>query len=190
MGTISTSLARRLSICLIVSVAFQIVAPRPFAQERDVCAESADLSRLISCEQKSEPQRAARCSKPRSERLIAPVEGVVTMHFGQSTEYGVKSRGLVFKTAVGATIRAPLSGVIAFAGGWRSYGDLLIVDGCNTVTILAGDLSIMAKPGEAVKRGATLASTREPQTGEPLLYLEVRARGLAVDPAPAMEERN
>ena len=153
------------------------------------CADSTHLGQLITCRQKSDPQRAGRCASSRSHGMVAPVEGQRRLKFGEPTVYGGKSMGLVFESVGGAPVRAPVSGVVIFAGEFRSYGDLLIVDACNSVAILAGLLSFGVTAGQAVSAGDALATTREPQSGEPVLYLEVRDNnGMPVDPAMLLGE--
>lgn len=122
--------------------------------------------------------------------MVAPVEGQQILKFGQPTEYGATSRGLVFNAAGGAFVRAPVSGVIIFAGAFRSYGDLLVVDACNVVAVVAGLLSLDVAEGQAVSAGDALATVREPKSGEPVIYFEVQDSGETVDPATFIPPAN
>ncbi len=114
--------------------------------------------------------------------MVVPVDGQRILKFGQPTVYGGKSHGLVFQVAGGASVRAPATGVVIFAGEFRSYGDLLIVDACNVVAVVGGLMSFDVAAGDPVEAGDTLASVREPPSGEPTLYFEVRDNGVPVDP--------
>ena len=79
-------------------------------------------------------------------------------------------------------MRAPASGVVIFAGKFRSYGDLLIVDACNVVAVVGGLLFFDVAAGHPIEAGDTLASVRAAPSGEPTLYFEVRENGVPVDP--------
>ena len=158
------------------------------AQPTTSCADSKVLGQLITCRQIADPQRAARCATPQSGRMVVPVEGRRILKFGQPTVYGGKSRGLVFQAANGTSVRAPVSGVVIFAGEFRSYGDVLIIDGCEMVAVVAGLLSVDVAEGQAVSAGDALAKVRQPETGEPLIYFEVQDSGVTVDPAVSLGE--
>jgi murein hydrolase activator len=86
-------------------------------------------------------------------------------------------------------VRACISGVVIFAGAFRSYGDVLIVDGCTVVAVVAGLLSLDVTEGQAVSAGDALATVRAPKSGEPVIYFEVQDDGVTVDPATLIGNR-
>ena len=151
------------------------------------CGASTDVGQLISCSQKRDSKRVARCTTSRSVDVQAPVEGRRVLEFGQRTVFGGQSLGLVSQAAGGASLRAPVGGAIIFANAFRSYGDLILVDACNVVAIVAGPLSLDVPVGRSVGKGEALGRVRKPTSGEPVVYFEVRYDGEIVDPAKLMQ---
>lgn len=61
-------------------------------------------------------------------RLRPPVAGRLIRQFGAKDEAGNRAEGLVFATRPGAQIVAPHDCRVAFAGPYRNYGQVLILD--------------------------------------------------------------
>ena len=81
------------------------------------------------------PGNRAAPGRPRCApwtRSAAPIAcrsiGEVVTGFGEVSESGVRARGLTLATAPGATVVAPARGRIAFAGPFRGYGQIVIID--------------------------------------------------------------
>lgn len=109
--------------------------------------------------------------------------------------YSKTSHGEVYETQSGAIITAPVEGVVRFAGSFRSYGQLLIIDvGQGYHLILAGMGKIDVGQGQMVLEGEPVgsmgtqlvASATAFDIGKstPMLYIEIRKDGKPVDPAP------
>ena len=91
---------------------------------------------------------------------------------------------------------APASGRVEFAGPFRSYGQLLILDvGEGYLVLLAGLGTLSAQSGQLVRAGEPVGVMgTEPARGtmigdsmdetRPILYVEFRKNGSAVDPSP------
>ena len=90
--------------------------------------------------------------------MVVPVDGQRILKFGQPTVYGGKSHGVVFQVAGGASVRAPATGVVMFAGEFRSYGDLLIVDACKSPAVTGSTSTHCGDPQSLPSD--VLASTR------------------------------
>jgi septal ring factor EnvC (AmiA/AmiB activator) len=73
---------------------------------------------------------------------MLPVEGRLVIGTGEISDAGVHARGLAFETAAGSPAIAPRSGRVVFAGPYRGYGEVVIVDHgggwTTTITNLAG----------------------------------------------------
>ena len=109
----------------------------------------------------------------------APVAGHVTRAFGSGGEAGPAS-GITVVSPPGARVVAPCAGQVAFAGPFRSYGQLLIVQCSGGVhAVLAGLGRLDAAIGQLVRGGEPLGIM--PASGG-ALYIEARRAGLAVDP--------
>jgi septal ring factor EnvC (AmiA/AmiB activator) len=127
--------------------------------------------------------------------IFAPARGRILTHFGDATDTGGASKGLVLETRPGAQIVAPFDGRIAFEGPFRSYGQILIIEhGGGYHTVLAGLDRVDAVVGQWLLAGepvGSMAPVGAPQgsgdvspAGRPKLYLELRRNGQPVDPVP------
>ncbi len=133
-------------------------------------------------------------------RLVLPAAGKAVRNFGQKDGAGGTMMGQVVETQPSATITSPSDGVILYAGTFRSYGQLLILDAGNGYHIvMAGMGRIDVSQGQFVLAGEPVGAMGEKLlasvapievgNGAPLLYIEFRKDGKPVDPAPWWSER-
>ncbi len=104
--------------------------------------------------------------------------------FGTSDDSGA-ANGATFATPAGARVVAPCGGKVAFAGLFRSYGQLLIVDcGGGLHGVLAGLGRLDVALGQVVQLGEPVGVMGGDAAAEAgaSLYFEVRRNGVAVDP--------
>jgi septal ring factor EnvC (AmiA/AmiB activator) len=121
--------------------------------------------------------------------VFAPARGKIVTHFGDPTETGTASKGLVVETRPGAQVVAPFDGRIAFEGPFRSYGQILIIEhGGGYHTVLAGLDRVDAVVGQYLLAGEPVGAMGSGGTGpdsdRPKLYLELRRDGQPIDPVP------
>jgi len=126
--------------------------------------------------------------------VAAPVSGRLVRGFGDATDSG-PSTGLSYRAAPGARVFSPCGGRIVFAGPFRSFGQLVIVDcGGGYHFVLAGFERIDLGVGQRVAAGAPVGVMPgwDPRggTGQPSLYVELRRSGQAVNPAPFLRGRS
>lgn len=124
----------------------------------------------------------------------APVSGTLVRGFGEATDSG-PSTGLAYHAAPGARVVSPCAGRLVFAGPFRSFGQLVIVDcGGGYHFVLAGFDRIDLGVGQRVASGQPVGVMPgwDPRTGggRPSLYLELRRSGQAVNPAPFLRGRS
>jgi len=124
-------------------------------------------------------------------RLPLPVHGKRALTFGERTQYGGQSKGLVMETRGGAQVVAPCDGWILYAGEFRSYGQLLIINpGDGYHVLLAGMSQIDVQPGQfvlAAEPVGTMSGAQKASTAPgnaPVLYIEFRKDGRPIDPDP------
>jgi len=125
-------------------------------------------------------------------KLPRPTSGRNILSFGQQTEYGGPSKGMVFETRFSAQITSPCDGWIVYAGEFRSYGQLLIINaGGGYHVLLAGLSRIDVEPGQfvlAAEPVGTMGEAPRVQRGaegaKPVLYVEFRKDGRPIDPDP------
>ena len=127
--------------------------------------------------------------------LALPANGTVIKYFGAPSEFGGVEKGLSLATRPRAIVSAPSDGYIAFSGPWRSYGQLLIVNaGGGYYVVLAGMQHIDVAVGQFVLAGepvgvmgdgtAKTAAAVAIGATQPVLYVEFRKDGAAIDPGP------
>jgi septal ring factor EnvC (AmiA/AmiB activator) len=127
--------------------------------------------------------------------LPLPVNGEPTTAFGEDDGLGGKAQGLSLLTRAGAQVSSPSDGWVVYAGPFRSYGKLLIINaGDGYHVLLAGMERIDVQLGQFVLAGepvAAMASQRLASVGatdvgafQPVLYVEFRKDGASIDPAP------
>ena len=110
----------------------------------------------------------------------APVAGRLAQGFGQPTESGT-STGLTYATASLATVTAPCAGRVDFAGPFRSYGRMLILDcGHEYRFVLAGLDRLDVAVGQRLAHGAPVG--RMADAGRPSLYVQLRHADVTIDP--------
>lgn len=138
---------------------------------------------------------AIEFSKARG-RLDFPAQGSILKRFGDDDGLGGTIRGLAVATRDGAQVTAPAAGSVEFAGPFRSYGQLLILNaGGGYHILLSGMTDIGAAMGDFVRAGepvGTMGTGPSPaaligeqfQDGSPVLYIEFRKDGEAIDSAP------
>jgi septal ring factor EnvC (AmiA/AmiB activator) len=137
--------------------------------------------------------------------LRIPAAGRVLGRFGDTLELGTHSQGIAVATRPGARITAPFDSEIVFAAPYRGYGQLLIlspgdgylilmsglarIDGVVGQQVLTGEpLGIMGSETLAPNVRRWAVSSDAVEAGEPVLYLEMREDGEAVDPLPWFRE--
>ncbi len=125
--------------------------------------------------------------------LPLPVSGKQVKEFGATNEYGSVSKGILLGTRASAQVTSPCDGWIVYAGKFRSYGQLLIINaGGGYHILLAGMGKVDVGVGQFVLTGEPVASMGEGKakqsvTGHDVdqtLYVEFRKNGRPVDPNP------
>jgi murein DD-endopeptidase MepM/ murein hydrolase activator NlpD len=102
-------------------------------------------------------------------------------------EFGTQTfrRGVDFDAPRGASVRAVAPGTVRFAGRFRGYGNLVILDhGEGWFTVSAHLDRVAVEVGERVDGGTVVGQVGD--TGSlrgPVLYFEIRRGAEAVDPA-------
>jgi len=123
--------------------------------------------------------------------LPLPAQGRITIRFGQPDQNGQGSKGIHIETRPGGQVVSPCDGSILYAGPFRTYGQLLIIDpGGGYHVVVAGMDRIQVRPGQFVLAGEPVATMgAEVRSGEksparPILYVEFRRDRQSIDPAP------
>ncbi|GAA4248892.1 murein hydrolase activator EnvC family protein [Azospirillum formosense] len=162
----------------------QKAAEQKLAEQK--AAEQRQAEQKLA-EQRSSEQRAraetetarAAPGAPVGERL--PVGGRVTVRYGEADRYGATSRGVTIQARSGSTVVSPQAGTIVFAGPFRGYGQILIVEHSHGYhSLIAGFGRIDTAVGRRVATGEPIGLM--PADGSPDLYFELRRHGQPINP--------
>lgn len=145
------------------------------------------------------PPRDAPRQRPAEVRSFAgskkgmrpPVRGAVERRFGEQNEFGRPGEGIVIAARAGAQVVAPFDGRVVFAGPFRGYGQILIIEhGGGYHTLLAGFSRIDSVPDQWLLAGEPVGVMGRPGDGAPSLYVELRENGRPIDPLPWLAASN
>ncbi|MCC7304654.1 MAG: peptidoglycan DD-metalloendopeptidase family protein [Alphaproteobacteria bacterium] len=120
---------------------------------------------------------------PGNTRL--PVAGVITINYGQPDDFGAPSSGLTVEARDKALVVAPMGGVVRFAGAFKNYGQMVIIQHKKGYhSLIAGLKKIDTVVGQSVAAGEPLGQLGSSTDGsKPTLYYELRLNGEPVNPA-------
>ena len=125
----------------------------------------------------------------RKGELRRPVRGRIRRAYGRvvDAEYRTQTfrKGVEFSASMGEQVRAVAPGRVRFAGWFRGYGKIVILDHGSGYFTVSGQLSqIRVQVGHQLKSGQVLGTVGETGSLEgPGLYFEVRRGGVPLDPA-------
>jgi septal ring factor EnvC (AmiA/AmiB activator) len=123
--------------------------------------------------------------------LPFPARGRIVSQYGQALETGLTQKGIVIEARSGAQVVAPYNGQVVFAGPFRGYGQLLIIEhGEGYHSLLAGMGRIDGLIGQWVVAGEPVGVMGRPDDGKPALYVEFRRNGQPINPLPWLASSN
>lgn len=110
-----------------------------------------------------------------------PVSGTILTAWHQDTESG-PATGITYSARPASPVTAPCAGQIDFAGPFRSFGNMVILDcGRHYRFVLSGLGQLSVASGQSVKRNAPMGQM-EASGGR--LFVQLRAGSKIVDPRP------
>jgi murein hydrolase activator len=126
--------------------------------------------------------------------LRLPVNGSRIREFGASDGAGGTQKGLSIATHSGAEITAPCDGWVVYAGPFRSYGQLLILNagggyhvllaGMERISVDLGQFVLTGEPVAIMGGGSQVSTAVATGAKQPVLYVEFRKDGTPIDPSP------
>jgi septal ring factor EnvC (AmiA/AmiB activator) len=117
-------------------------------------------------------------------------QGRRVLSFGDRAQSGGTSKGIVLETRHGSRITSPCDGWVVYAGEFRTYGQLLIINaGGGYHVLLAGLSQIDPQLGQFLLAAEPVGTMRQQTKGHandnlPVLYVEFRKDGRPIDPDP------
>jgi septal ring factor EnvC (AmiA/AmiB activator) len=118
----------------------------------------------------------------------APVTGIIKTRYGQTDDIGATSQGVTFQSRPGSVVVAPLGGIVRYAGDFRNYGNIILLEHKNNFhSLVAGLGKIDTFVGQRVDAGEPLGYLPE-HSGR--LYYELRKNGDPVNPSKKFSNLN
>ena len=119
-----------------------------------------------------------------------PATGKIDGRYGEKTDAGLSRKGMTIATPSGAQVTATYDGTVVYAGKFRGYGLLLIIEhGEGYHTLLAGMTRIDVEQGRTVLAGEPVGVMEQSESGQPVLYVELRRDGQPINPLPWLVAR-
>ncbi|ANP87682.1 murein hydrolase activator EnvC family protein [Rhizobium leguminosarum] len=190
---------------LVASMESEIASVRDAA----AAARQAEENRkLLTDEQRAQAKALADSGVPDKNRIApaypfgelkakleVPVTGDILRQFGDADGTGHEAMGMTVATNPETVVTAPADGLVVFAGAFRSYGQMIILDaGDGYHLVLSGMDTINTRQGKFVFSGEPLAvmgakrvasaTALALETNRPTLYIEFRKDGKPVDSRP------
>ena len=190
---------------LVASMESEIASVR----EAAAAARQAEENRkLLTDEQRAQAKALADSGVPDKNRIAPaypfgelraklelPVAGDILRQFGDADGTGHEAMGMTVATNPETVVTAPADGLVVFAGAFRSYGQMIILDaGDGYHLVLSGMDTINTRQGKFVFAGEPLAvmgakrvasaTALALETDRPTLYIEFRKDGKPVDSRP------
>ena len=139
--------------------------------------------RLVAAQMAADDAAPARPVAPEGPKLrppfayALPAEGEVTEGLDAVNESGVRSRGLTLATNRNTPLIAPADGVVRFAGPYRNYDGILIIDHRGGWLSLIVNVSTPLHPGDRVQLGQPIGRALGP------IEVELSQNGRRISPA-------
>jgi murein hydrolase activator len=123
-----------------------------------------------------------------------PVNGTKMREFGGSDGVGGVEKGISLATRPGAQVTTPCDGWVVYAGPFRSYGQLLILNagggyhvliaGMERISVNIGQFVLTGEPVAVMGTTSQVASILSTNASQPVLYVEFRKDGTPIDSGP------
>ncbi|HEY0291768.1 MAG TPA: peptidoglycan DD-metalloendopeptidase family protein [Hansschlegelia sp.] len=128
--------------------------------------------------------------------LSMPVSGKRVLDFGQTNGAGLAEQGISIAASPGATVTAPCDSWVVYAGPFRSYRQVLILNagggyyvvlaGMERINVALNQFVLAGEPVAAMQGGvAASGDAASPSApARPVLYVEFRKDRGSIDPSP------
>ena len=113
-------------------------------------------------------------------KLPLPARGQIVTRYGEETAKGVTSKGIIVKTRPQAQVVAPFDGNVIFAGPFRGYGNVIIIEhGKGYLSLMAGLDTVDCELGQMLLAGEPIGLMPEDDSK---LYVEIRKDNHPINP--------
>ena len=178
-----------------LQTAFASESSRAKSRAENLAKQAGDLKELLARLEADSKKRAAVSQKTdlptgafmaAKGRIPYPVKGNIVKKYGDPTEAGITSKGITIRTRPNAQVISPYDGTVLFAGPFRGYGQLIIIEhGDGYHTLLAGIGRLDTSVGQSLLAGEPVGIMVA--QSKPTLYIELRKNGQPINPAGWMQ---
>lgn len=141
---------------------------------RDSTQNAAALAELDPPDPRGNGQQAAK-----SGAYLLPARGRIVSGFGELNPTGYRERGIRLAVAPSARIVAPAAGKVTYAGRYRSFGNIIIIDhGGGWTTLVTNIEQLGVAAGSSVAQGAAIGRAG---SDAPEIMVELRRYGRTMD---------
>lgn len=170
---------------------------RKAAEIQEISARAKNLKDLVGkLEEKNRQEESARRKNmpgvhkaavppklPGTGPAQLPVSGTLLARYGEPDEIGAPAKGIRIAARPRALVVAPMGGIVQYAGPFRNYGQLVIIEHKKEYhSLVAGLDRIDTVVGRAVSSGEPIGLMGRSEE-DSRLYYELRYKGQPVDPA-------
>lgn len=151
-------------------------------------AEAARTQNARSSVSSSRIDETVQASLPAMGNSRLPVSGIIKTNYGQLDNIGAVSEGLTIEARPGTIVVAPLGGIVRYAGPFKKYGSIILLEHKNKyLSLIAGLGKIDTFVGQKLDAGEPLGRLPD-YSGR--LYYELRYRGNPVNPVKKLASLN
>lgn len=175
--------------------AFASESTRAKNRAENLAKQAGDLKELLAKLEADSKKRVKETSIPTGAFMAAkgripyPVKGNIIKKYGDMTDSGITSKGITIRTRPNAQVISPYDGTVLFAGPFRGYGQLLIIEhGDGYHTLLAGIGRLDTSVGQSLLAGEPVGIMVA--QSKPTLYIELRKNGQPINPAGWLNQKN
>jgi septal ring factor EnvC (AmiA/AmiB activator) len=116
---------------------------------------------------------------PANNVYILPAQGKVVTGFSELTTTGYRERGMRLAVAPSARVTAPAGGTVSFAGRYRSYGKIVIIEhGSGWNSLITNLDSVQVVKGQKVDQSGLVGRAGK---DAPEIGIELRRNGRVMD---------
>jgi septal ring factor EnvC (AmiA/AmiB activator) len=153
---------------------------RDLVERIDAERESGQVAAQLAEYAGPRPRPGGTRAKPgTADAFILPVSGRVLSGFGELNPTGYRERGIRFAVEPEARVVAPAAGKVTFAGRYRSFGNVVIIEhGNGWATLVTGIERLGVEAGTQVRQGALIGNASE---DEAEIMVELRRNGRVID---------
>jgi murein hydrolase activator len=145
--------------------------------QRGIGEQASFLAGLEGPIMRSDAPRAV--TPPQNQVYLLPKQGRLVFGFKELNATGYRERGIKIAVSPGADVGAPAAGKISFAGDYRSFGKIVIIEhGSGWTTLITNLSALSVSEGRRVGQGQVVGSA---DSEVPEITMELRRNGRVMD---------